>query len=294
MDADGGEVALGKETVELVGTGDLGNEDDNLVELKDVEKVVELAVLLGLGELDVVKLQAVEGELGVIVDVNLHGVLAELAADRADLLAQCGGEHHDLLLVGGHAEDLLNVTTHFERLKDTIALVEDEMLDVIKLEGLLLGKTEDAAGSANDDVGAIVLEDITVGLDGDTTIEDGGLHLGKVLGEALVLVSDLEGKLASVAEDEDRNLILAGGEGAGVQLMQSGQNEDGRLTHTGLGLTDDVHAEDGLGDALVLHLGRMLETAIDDGTETFGLEDEILETGGMNTYIVTSVKFLNQ
>mmetsp|Transcript_31500 Transcript_31500/g.92397 ORF Transcript_31500/g.92397 Transcript_31500/m.92397 type:complete len:207 (-) Transcript_31500:60-680(-) len=166
------------------------------------------------------------------------------------------------------------------------------MLDVIELEGLLLGKTEDAAGSADDDVRAVVLEDVAVGLDGDTAVEDGGLDLGKVLGETLVLVGDLEGKLASVAKDQDGNLVLTGGEGAGVKLVQSGQDEDGRLTHTGLGLANDVHAEDGLGDALVLDLGGMLETAIDDGAEAFGLEDEILETGGMDTYIVTFLDLL--
>lgn len=115
MDADGGEIALGKETVELVGTGDLRDEDDNLVELQNIEEVIQLAVLLALGQLDVVQLQTVKGELGVIVNVDLHGVLAELAADRADLLAQGGGKHHDLLLVGGHAEDLLDVTAHLER-----------------------------------------------------------------------------------------------------------------------------------------------------------------------------------
>ena len=230
-----------------------------------------------------------KGELGVIVNVDLHGVLAELAADWADLLAEGGGEHHDLLLVGGHAEDLLDVTAHLERFQDAIALIEDEMLDVVELEGLLLGKAEDTTGSTDDDVRAVVLENVAVGLDGDTTVEDGGLDLRQVLGETLILVSDLEGKLASVAEDEDGNLVLTGGEGAGVQLVQCGQNEDGGLTHTGLGLADDVHTKDGLGDALVLDLGGMLETAIDDGTEAFGLEDEILETGGMDAYIMTSV-----
>jgi len=166
------------------------------------------------------------------------------------------------------------------------------MLDVIELEGLLLGKAEDAAGSTDDDMGAVVLEDVTIGLDGDTAIEDGGLDLGKVLGEAFVLVGDLEGKLPSVANDQDGNLVLTGGEGAGVELVQSGQDEDGRLTHTGLGLANDVHAEDGLGDALVLDLGGVLETAIDDGAEAFGLEDEILEAGGMDAYIVTFLDLL--
>ena len=36
--------------------------------------------------------------------------------------------------------------------------------------------------------------------------------------------------------------------------------------------------------------GGVLETAIDDGAEAFGLEDEILEAGGMDAYIVTSAQ----
>ena len=39
-------------------------------------------------------------------------VLHELLADRSDLLGAGGGEHHDLLLVGSGAEDLLHVAAH--------------------------------------------------------------------------------------------------------------------------------------------------------------------------------------
>lgn len=46
----------------------------HLVELKVVEQVVELAVLAGLLELDKVLLQAVQGELGLVVDVDLQGL----------------------------------------------------------------------------------------------------------------------------------------------------------------------------------------------------------------------------
>ena len=49
-------------------------------------QVVELAVLLALLELDVVLLEPVERQLRVVVDVDLHGVLAELLADRANFL----------------------------------------------------------------------------------------------------------------------------------------------------------------------------------------------------------------
>ena len=36
----------------------------------------------------------------------------ELLANGADLLGEGGGEHHDLLVVGSRAEDVLNVFPH--------------------------------------------------------------------------------------------------------------------------------------------------------------------------------------
>lgn len=45
-----------------------------LVELKDVQKFKELAVLLVVLELAVVLLQSVQGQLGVVINVHLHGL----------------------------------------------------------------------------------------------------------------------------------------------------------------------------------------------------------------------------
>lgn len=39
-------------------------------------------------------------------------VIHKLLAHGADLLGQRGAEHHHLLVVGGHLEDLLNVGAH--------------------------------------------------------------------------------------------------------------------------------------------------------------------------------------
>ena len=48
VDADGREVAVLEQLVELLGAGHLGHEDHHLVELERVQQVVELAVLLAL------------------------------------------------------------------------------------------------------------------------------------------------------------------------------------------------------------------------------------------------------
>ena len=47
----------------------------------------------------------------VIPDTGTY-VVHELLAHRADLLAQCGTEHHHLLLVRRHLEDFLHVIPH--------------------------------------------------------------------------------------------------------------------------------------------------------------------------------------
>ena len=114
MDTDGRKVALCQKSVELVGARDLGDEDNNLVEFKNIQQVIEFAILLGFGKLAVVKLKTVQGKFGVIVHVDFHRILAELLTDRPNFLAESGTEHHHLLLVGSHAEDLLDIATHVE------------------------------------------------------------------------------------------------------------------------------------------------------------------------------------
>jgi hypothetical protein len=50
-----------------------------------------------------------------------------------------------------------------------------------------------------------------------------------------------------VGNDKDGNFTLHR-----LELLQCRNDEHGGLSHAGLGLADDVTAEDGLGDALVL------------------------------------------
>ena len=47
----------------------------------------------------------------------------------------------------------------------------------------------------------------------------------------------------------------SGCDGGGGYLVQGGEHEDSSLAHARLGLADYVHAQEGLGDALVLHYG---------------------------------------
>ena len=85
-------------------------------------------------------------------------------------------------------------------------------------------------------------------LDVDAAEDDGDVHGREVRAETLELVLDLVRELARVAEDQRADLP-----GHGLELLEHREDEHRGLAHARLGLADDVHAEDRLGDALVLN-----------------------------------------
>jgi hypothetical protein len=110
--SDRGEVALAKQLVQLGGAKRRLDKDDDLVELQLVKKLIKLTILLTLLERDVVLLETMQGQLGILIHVVLRGVLHELAADGLDVIGKSSREHHDLLLLRRSPEDLLDVTAH--------------------------------------------------------------------------------------------------------------------------------------------------------------------------------------
>lgn len=284
VDGDGREVAVDEQFVERGGARDRLDKDDELVELERVEEVDELAVLGRLLELHVVLLQAVERELGALVDVDLVRVVHELLADRAHLGRERGREHHDLLLVRRRLEDALDVAAHVELLEHLVALVEHKLLELGDVEVLLVDERQHAAGRADDDVRLVVLERRDVLLDADAAVEDGGAHLRQVLLEAVKLVADLERELARVAHHQRLHaaVLVAG---LDVELLQHRQHKHGRLAHARLGLAQHVVAQNRLGNALVLHLGRVLEAAVDDRAQQLGPQQQLAEARRVHAHV---------
>lgn len=237
-----------------------------MVEFELIEEVVQLAILFALGQLDEVLLKTVERKLGLVVDVDLERVSHELLADRANLLRKGGAEHHDLLIGGGGAEDLLDVAAHVCRVlvgdgsgdlkahtdlvQHLVTLVQNEGFDVAQGECLVPHESVEATRCSNDDVGVclLVLQEFDVLNDWCSTVEDRGLHIWEVLAEARVLVLDLIRKLASMAHDENLALSLYG-----FELMQCCQDKDRGLTETRLGLAENIDVEHGGWNAYLLN-----------------------------------------
>jgi len=83
-----------------------------------------------------------------------------------------------------------------------------------------------------------------------------------------------------VARDKDIDLALLT-----LQLLKGGNNKNGSLAHTALGLAEDITAQNGLRNALLLHFRRMLKTALGDGTQKLGLQKEVTEDSGLGTSV---------
>lgn len=90
---------------------------------------------------------------------------------------------------------------HTELFQHFVTLVQDEVLDVLQAEGLVPGERENTARRANDNVRAVLLQHLLILLDGQTAKKHRCLDGGHVLGEALVLFTDLESQLSCMAHD---------------------------------------------------------------------------------------------
>mmetsp|Transcript_18571 Transcript_18571/g.74631 ORF Transcript_18571/g.74631 Transcript_18571/m.74631 type:complete len:209 (-) Transcript_18571:893-1519(-) len=100
-------VALHKQFVQLRASGYVLYENHNLIELKRIQQVVELTVLFCLLQLQEVLKQSMQCQLRLVVNVNFHWVLHKFFANYSDLLRKGSGEHHHLLVMWGHSEDIL-------------------------------------------------------------------------------------------------------------------------------------------------------------------------------------------
>lgn len=173
------------------------------------------------------------------------------------------------------------ITRLTELVEQLVALVEHEDLHVGHGQVAALGQCEDTAGGAHHDVRSVkTLKQLDLGVHGLATVDDVGSEVLHELGEAVNLVLDLVGQFPGVAQNE-----RVAGLGVVRNGLQGRQHEDGSLAHTGDSLAKDVLTELGHGDAALLHIGGVLETAVGDGLEELGFEEHVLEGGGVDTSV---------
>ena len=107
-------------------SGDRFNKYNYLVKQQGVQQIIQLPAFFVFRNVDEILLQTMEGELGFIIDENFHllrqkithemrirrYLLHKATADVSDFLVQGSGKHHDLLVMRGFLEDVLDVTSH--------------------------------------------------------------------------------------------------------------------------------------------------------------------------------------
>lgn len=135
--------------------------------------------------------------------------------------------------------------------KHLVTLIENEVLQIGETEMPVTDERVDTSRCTDNNVRVRVLvaEELDILLNGCSTVEDADLDVGQELRETVVLISDLVGKLTSVAHNQNRSdtrLRLL------VHLLESSEYENGCLSETRLGLAENIVTEDGLGNCNLL------------------------------------------
>jgi len=84
----------------------------------------------------------VEDEFGLVVNKNLVLVLHKSSAGLFDVLGHGSTEHHDLFVLRGFFENILNFLTHVQLQKHLVALVQNKELQVRKVKRLSVNQVQ--------------------------------------------------------------------------------------------------------------------------------------------------------
>mmetsp|Transcript_18569 Transcript_18569/g.74623 ORF Transcript_18569/g.74623 Transcript_18569/m.74623 type:complete len:339 (-) Transcript_18569:427-1443(-) len=273
-------VALHKQFVQLRASGYVLYENHNLIELKRIQQVVELTVLFCLLQLQEVLKQSMQCQLRLVVNVNFHWVLHKFFANYSDLLRKGSGEHHHLLVMWGHSEDILNISAHVRHLQHLVALVKNEELDMREIQNLLLCQVKYSSGGPDNHMWSTCGQHLLVLLQRDTAIDHSNFQVRHILRETLEFASNLIRKLSRMSKDYAAHSALLR-----LQLMQNSESENGRLPHPRLGLTKDISSQRCFGNTFMLNLRGMFKSTILDSSKELGFQQKILKPRGVKTDI---------
>mmetsp|Transcript_74620 Transcript_74620/g.129468 ORF Transcript_74620/g.129468 Transcript_74620/m.129468 type:complete len:276 (-) Transcript_74620:8-835(-) len=209
-------------------------------------------------------------------------VLHEFLADCSNLRGHSGTEHHHLLLLGRCKENRLDVSAHVHFLEALVTLIEDELRAFPQIQILVSQESQHAAGSADHDMGAIILQHLLVLGNGYSSIDHAHLHICEVLCESVKFVLDLISQLPCVAEHDNLHRLFCNV----CKLLQASKHEYCRLTHARLCLAKYIRAQDSLRNAFMLHFRWVFKSTIYDGTQELRFQQEVAEARCVNGSVV--------
>ncbi len=71
-----------------------------------------------------------QGQLCIVIDVNLKWISHEFFANKAHILTHSRREHHYLFIMRCHLENSLHVLSHIKFRKHLVTLIKDKMLKI--------------------------------------------------------------------------------------------------------------------------------------------------------------------
>lgn len=113
MDTNRWEATLVEHTVQHLCSLTRTHKDNHLIELEVINEIMKLMILLFLSKLDVVLLKSMESELRLIINNDLEWIIHELLTNCSHIFIHSGTVHHNLFLIWGLTEDLLDISSHF-------------------------------------------------------------------------------------------------------------------------------------------------------------------------------------
>ena len=283
VDSLRGQEVLVEHFSQFDGVLDRAYKNYDLIELQLINQTHQLGNLFLLVQGDVVLSEPVQSQLAFVFNEHFGGVAHKLTARVSDFARQRRSEHEHLLVVRSHLENLLNVRAHGHVVKHLVALVQNEHLQVVQRQSLVADQSQDTSGRTHYNVRSLVtLEQLLLHSDGLASVDHLSSHVGHELGKTSEFALDLVSKLTSVAHDQGRARV-----GVLAQALQHVQHKDGSFAHSRHSLAEHIHTEDSLRNALLLHVGGVFETAVNDGLLEFRLEEHVLERGGVNANVAS-------
>ena len=250
--------AVAERAVELLAADLRAHEDDRLGGPLGLEHAHERLVLLGLLGLEEELLDGVDRQRRRL-DLDRDGVVQVALGEPADLGRHRRAEQTGLAAVGRVGQDLLDVLEEAE-VEHLVGLVEHEVAARVQDERVARDQVEHAADGADHDLGAR-LELRLLGPDRGAA-EDGHGIEAAVLAVGPQRLRHLDAQLAGRREDEGLGLGIVG-----VDEVDHGQPEGGRLARAGLRLADHVLPVEQVRDRLLLDRARRLVADVAEGGE---------------------------
>ena len=207
-----------------------------------------------------------------ILPLDGHGLgIARVPVDEfLDLAGEGRREEDRLALLGCRIQNLLDVVAE-AHVEHPVGLVKNGDLEVLELEGAALQVVDDATGGADDDLDTLFeLEQLAVV--GGPAVDGNRVDRALESSELVNLIGHLLGEFACGTEDQDLD-----GTVLGIDLLDSGDGEGGRLAGARLGLADKIAAGKQDRDGGGLDRGSFLESELGHRLENFGRETQTVE-----------------